>query len=168
MQFFTVYGAIGGAGILITTLLFMWIGTKMMVLSHRIRAFSYQELNNFLFGDIFGKAANVLILLGVTSVMLSGTGSIFEEQLGLPYQLGIVISIVLSYLVMTKEINGILAVNSLVVPLMLFFTILIAIKVVGMDGVLQTTDWQKQQLHTFQVVRIILVIILLKRRIPSG
>jgi uncharacterized membrane protein YkvI len=87
----------------------MWIGTKMMVLSHRIRAFSNQELNNYLFSDIFGKATNVLtflILLGVTSVMLSGSGSIFEEQLGLPYQLGIVISIVLSYLVMTKEING--------------------------------------------------------------
>ncbi len=150
MQFFTVYGALGGVGVLIATLLFMWIGTKMMVLSHRIRAFSYQELNNYLFGNIFGKAANILtflILLGVTSVMLSGTGSIFEEQLGLPYQLGIVTSIVLSFLVMTKEINGILAVNSLVVPFMLFFTIFIGIKVVGVDGVLETTDWQKQQLH---------------------
>ncbi|WP_199621411.1 YkvI family membrane protein [Paenibacillus alkalitolerans] len=154
MQFFTVYGgAVGGAGIAITTVLFMWIGTKMMLLSHRIKAFSYQELNNYLFGDIFGKAANMLtfiILFGVTAVMMSGTGSIFEEQLGLPYQFGIVVSIVLSYLVMTKELNGILAINSLVVPMMLFFTILIAITVVGTDGIFQTTGWQQQQLHDYK------------------
>lgn len=123
MQFFTVYGAYGGVGILISTFLFIWIGTKMMILSHRIKAFSYQELNNYLFGNIFGKVANILtfiILFGVTAVMISGTGSIYEEQLGLPYQFGIIISILLSYLVMSKELNGILAANSLVVPLMLF------------------------------------------------
>lgn len=117
MQFFTVYGAFGGIGICMTTLLFIWLGTKMMVLSRRIQAFSYQEFNTFLFGNVFGKVANALtflILFGVTAVMLSGTGSIFEEQLGLPYQIGIVISIALSYLVMSRELNGILAVNSLV------------------------------------------------------
>jgi uncharacterized membrane protein YkvI len=147
MQFFTVYGAFGGVGIWIATFLFIWIGTKMMILSHRIKASSYQELNNYLFGDIFGKIANILtfiILVGVTAVMMSGTGSIFEEQLGLPYQFGIIISILLSYLVMSKELNGIMAANSLVVPLMLFFMILIAIKVVGIDGIGEATDWQKQ------------------------
>ncbi|MFD0711562.1 hypothetical protein [Paenibacillus sp. GCM10027626] len=149
MQFFTLYGAFGGAGILLTTLLFMWFGTRLMVLSHRIKAFSYQDLNNYLFGKFFGKVANILtffILLGVTAVMLSGTGSIFAEQLGLPYQLGIVISIVLSFLVMTKEIHGILAVNALVVPLMLFFTCIIAFDVVDMESITRTTDWQERQL----------------------
>jgi uncharacterized membrane protein YkvI len=147
MQFFTVYGAFGGVGILIATFLFIWIGTKMMILSHRIKASSYQELNNYLFGDIFGKIANILtfiILVGVTAVMMSGTGSIFEEQLGLPYQFGIIISILLSYLVMSKELNGIMAANSLVVPMMLFFMFLIAIKVVGIEGIGNATDWQKQ------------------------
>lgn len=147
MQFFTVYGAFGGVGIWIATFLFIWMGTKMMILSHRIKASSYQELNKYLFGEIFGKIANILtfiILLGVTAVMMSGTGSIFEEQLGLPYQFGIIISILLSYLVMSKELNGIMAANSLVVPMMLFFMILIAIKIVGIDGIEETTDLQKQ------------------------
>ncbi|MFD1177717.1 hypothetical protein ACFQ3W_15605 [Paenibacillus puldeungensis] len=146
MQFFTVYGAFGGIGIFIATILFMWIGTKMMVLAHRIKAFSYQEFNNYLFGSVFGKIANLLtfiILMGITAVMLSGTGSIFEEQLGLPYQLGIVISIAIAFLVMTKEMSGVLVVNSLVVPMMLLFTALIAIRVVDADGILRMIDWQQ-------------------------
>jgi uncharacterized membrane protein YkvI len=145
MQFFTAHGAWGTIGIFISTFLFMWIGTKMMVLAHRIGAFSYQELNNYLFGRIFGKIANVLtliILLGVTSVMLSGTGSIFEEQLGLPYQLGILISIGLGYLVMTREIKGIIAVNALVAPMMFFFMVLLAIKMVDMDSLVRTMQWE--------------------------
>ncbi|TDL53844.1 hypothetical protein E2R60_12440 [Paenibacillus dendritiformis] len=148
MQFFTVYGAFGGIAICMTTLLFIWLGTKMMVLSRRIQAFSYQEFNTFLFGNVFGKVANALtflILFGVTAVMLSGTGSIFEEQLGIPYQIGIVISIALSYLVMSKELNGILAVNSLVVPMMLVFIILIALRAVEMDGI-----WRMAGSHTQQ------------------
>ncbi|WP_274651998.1 hypothetical protein [Paenibacillus humicola] len=130
MQFFTVYGSRGTLGILVCTLLFMWLGTKMMILSHRIRAYSYRELNTYLFGPVFGKIANGLtfiILFGVTSVMLSGTGSIFQEQLGLPYQLGILASIGLSYLVMSRDIKGIIAVNALVAPLMVFFTIFLAV-----------------------------------------
>ncbi|WP_088834088.1 YkvI family membrane protein [Paenibacillus tyrfis] len=145
MQFFTVYGTWGAVGILISTFLFMWIGTKMMVLAHRIQAFSYQELNTYLFGSLFGKVANAAtfaILFGMTSVMLSGAGSIFEEQLGLPYQWGIVISIILCYLVMTRDMQGILAVNSVVVPLMLCFMLLIALQVFGNSGTAPSIGWR--------------------------
>ncbi|MEC0141335.1 hypothetical protein P4H94_31310, partial [Paenibacillus macerans] len=152
MQFFTVYGPVGAVGVAIATFLFMWLGTKMMVVAHRIKAFSYQEFNEHLFGPVLGKLANaltLLILLGVTAVMLSGTGSIFEEQLHLPYQLGIVLSIVLAYWVMTKELNGIVAVNALVVPMMLLFTCLIAINVIEPGGITRITDWQRQQLQDY-------------------
>ena len=142
LQFFTVYGVWGELAIVISTVLFIWIGTKMMLLARRIQAFSFQELNVYLFGPTFGKIANGLtfvLLLGVTSVMLSGTGSIFEEQLGLPYQLGIISSIALCCLVMSKQIRGILAVNSLVVPMMLLFMALVAVKAVDVDELPQFT-----------------------------
>jgi uncharacterized membrane protein YkvI len=155
MQFFTRYGTLGVVGCLISTFLFMWIGTRMMVISHRIKAYSYQELNTYLFGSFFGKLANLLtfiILFGVTAVMLSGTGSIFEEQLHWPFQIGILISIILSYLVMTKEMNGILVVNSLVVPLMLLFSVFVAINLIGLDSLFQTTGWQRSHLQDFNWV----------------
>lgn len=129
VEFFTVYGPIGLIGIVISGILFIWIGTKMMVLSHRIGAYSYEELNTYIFGKLAGRVINLftlLILFGVTSVMLSGTGSVFEEQLGFSYRWGIFITLVLCYMVMMKGLDGILAVNSLVVPMMVFFSFLIA------------------------------------------
>lgn len=134
VEFFTVYGLVGLIGILVSGMLFIWIGTKMMLLSHRIGAYSYEELNTYIFGEMVGKVINVLtllILFGVTSVMLSGTGSIFEEQLGFSYQWGILFTLILCYVVMIKGLDGILAVNSLVVPMMLFFSFLIATSLLG-------------------------------------
>jgi uncharacterized membrane protein YkvI len=153
MQFFTIYGGFGVIGMLISTALFIWIGTKMMLLARRIRAYSYQELNAYLFGPFIGRLANALsfiVLFGVTCVMLSGTGSIFEERFGLPDQLGILLSVLLTCLVMTKKLDGVLAVNVIVVPMMLFFSIIISIFFLNADSLLQTLAVQKQQLNDWQ------------------
>lgn len=132
LQFFTVYYHWGILGILISSVLFIWLGQKIMIVSRRIGAFSYQELNNHLFGRFFGPIANLvvfIILFGVTAVMLSGTGAIFHEQLGLPFQLGILITLVLCFLVMLKGMKGLFIVNTLVVPMMLLFSVIIVIKI---------------------------------------
>lgn len=129
LQFFAVHYVWGIVGILLSTFLFIWLGTKMMLFSHRLGAYSYQQFNQHLFGRRLGNVVNVfvfIILFGVTAVMLSGTGSIFEEQIGWSYQLGILLTILLCYIVMLKGLNGLYFVNSLVVPMMLLFGFLIA------------------------------------------
>ena len=55
VQFFTQYGELGMVGILVSGLFFIWLGSKMMLLSHAIGASSYQQLNTYLFGDVLGK-----------------------------------------------------------------------------------------------------------------
>jgi uncharacterized membrane protein YkvI len=129
LQFFTAYGSAGLLGIGLAAILFVWLGARMMLISARIGAYSYQELNHYLFGPVFGKIADFLtfvILFGSTAVMVAGIGSIFEEQLGLSYQWGIAATVILSYVVMRKEMKGILAVNSIVVPMMFLFTAIVA------------------------------------------
>jgi uncharacterized membrane protein YkvI len=152
IKFFTNYGLAGLLAILVSTALFIWLGTKMMILSRRIQAYSYQELNFFLFGRKVGWFINLLtllILFGVTSVMLSGTGSIFEEQLGLSFQLGIIFTIILCYLVITKGLNGILGVNSLVVPSMLMFSILIGTNVWNHGDITSLLSFDQLTADTF-------------------
>ena len=130
LHFFSQHGTYGTLGIVLSAVLFMWLGARIMRLAHRLGAFSYQEFNTYLFGSTLGRIVNVLmplILLGVTSVMLSGTGSIFHEQLGLPYQAGILVTLLLTYFVIARGMSGILTVNSLVVPLMFLFTLLIGL-----------------------------------------
>lgn len=61
----------------------------------------------------------MIVLFGITTVMLAGGGTVFEEQLHLSYQTGLLVTLVLSYLVLSRGIGAIMTVNSIVVPIML-------------------------------------------------
>ncbi len=143
VEFFTQYGLLGLFGILISGLLFMWLGTKMMIISRHIQASSYKEFNEYLFGRKLGLLVNTLmfiVLFGVTSVMLSGAGAVFNEQLGLPYQTGILLTMVLSFIVLTFGIKGLFSVNMFVVPLLILFSSILALKVILEGGLSVLTD----------------------------
>nr|WP_221452192.1 hypothetical protein [Bacillus benzoevorans] len=101
-----------------------------MVLSARIQAKSYEEFNEYLFGKTFGKVINLLLMLmliGVCAVMLAGAGAVFQEQLGFSKLIGVLITIILSYIVMIVGIKALFAVNTFVVPLMITFSFILMI-----------------------------------------
>ncbi|MDQ0195908.1 YkvI family membrane protein [Paenibacillus wynnii] len=130
LQFFTQYGRWAMLTILLSTMLFMWLGTKMMIIAQRIEAESYEDFNRHLFGEYAGSLISLftlLILIGVNSIMLAGAGAIFEEHLGLHYQTGLLLTIVGSYFLLRRGISGIMQINSTVVPLMLTLSIIIVI-----------------------------------------
>lgn len=130
VEFFSRFGLIGLFGILITGFLLIYLGSKLMRLAVQVGATSYQELNEHLFGKVFGRAINVLtlfMLIGVCAVMLSGAGAVFEEQLNLSKSFGIFVTIGLSFIVMVVGIKGLFIVNTLVVPTMIFFSFLLLI-----------------------------------------
>lgn len=132
--FFSIYGSLGTIGIVICGFLFIVVGTKMMIISSRIQAYSYKEFNNYLFGSKIGKYVNFfifLIVIGITSVILSGAGAVFHEQLGLPYQFGIISTLVLCYIVVLKGLNGIFTINAYLVPMLIIFTVFIALSIFG-------------------------------------
>lgn len=136
-QFFSVFGKYSLWAILLAVFLFAWLGTRMMMIGARLNASSYQEFNHYLFGNRFGKWMNgfvAVILFGVITAMLSGTGALAKEQLGLSFHIGVWITIGLAFLVILKGMDGILSINSLVVPFMLFFTCLIGIQSLQAPG----------------------------------
>ncbi|MFC7441888.1 hypothetical protein [Laceyella putida] len=110
-------------------MLFALLGTRMMLLGCRLQARSYEEFNQYLFGERWGPMMTALIsvmLLGVTSAMMSGTGSLFAEQLGLSFHVGVIFTALLSFFFIVRGMDGVLSVNSLVVPLMFLFIVLVA------------------------------------------
>lgn len=128
LQFYTRYGGFAAVAILFSSVLFIWIGTKLMLLSHELNAQSYEDLNRMLFGERFGSYLSVftmVVLFGVTTIMLAGAGSLFAEQFNFSYQSGLLLTLIAAYLVLTKGMNGILAINSVVVPFMMAFSIVI-------------------------------------------
>lgn len=128
VEFFLKFGPAGMLGILISGIMFTFLGSKMMIISRRIRAASYRELNIFLFGKTIGPIVNgflLLILFGVTSVLLSGAGAIFKEQLHISAHFGILLTIAICLLVLSRGINGLFGVNILVVPMLMLFTMIV-------------------------------------------
>lgn len=124
LEFFTRYGWTAVFTIAAATALFVWLGIRLMLLSGRIGARSYEDLNKTLFGDRAGgwiSLFTLIMLFGVTTVMLAGGGSLFEEHLRLSYQIGLFLTLILTYLLLEKGMSNILIVNSIVVPGMLVF-----------------------------------------------
>ncbi|MBO8162911.1 MAG: hypothetical protein H0Z34_04210 [Brevibacillus sp.] len=128
LAFFTSYGPWGTVGIAMAAALFMWLGYKMMSIAGDIGSPSYESFNRSMFGPFIGRAINLIVfvtLLGVTTVMLAGSGAIYEEQFGLPYLIGILCTIGLGIIALNKGLKRLLVVNSIVVPLMLLFSFMI-------------------------------------------
>lgn len=128
LQFYTRYGSAAAFTIGLSCLFFTWIGIKIMLMAHRLEAQSYEDLNRILFGERIGNYVSLftmIVLFGVTTIMLAGAGSLFKEQLNMSYQAGLLLTIIFSYLVLTRGIQGILVVNSIVVPVMMIFSVIV-------------------------------------------
>jgi uncharacterized membrane protein YkvI len=128
VEFFSRFGFFGFLSILMSGYLLIFMGSKLMRMAARIKAKSYQEFNEHLFGTWAGKGINVLMLLmllGVSAVMLAGAGAVFREQLGLSKNFGVFLTIFLSLVVMMVGTKGLFAVNTFVVPLMISFSLML-------------------------------------------
>ncbi|NQX48042.1 hypothetical protein HQN87_22205 [Paenibacillus tritici] len=137
LRFFTRYGHWALLTILLSTALFIWLGTKMMIIARRIAADSYEDFNRHLFGARAGGSISLftmIILIGVNSIMLAGAGAIFKEHLALPYQAGLLLTILGSYFLLKRGISGILQINSLVVPLMLTLSLILVFNTLVVPG----------------------------------
>ncbi|KUP21839.1 hypothetical protein [Paenibacillus sp. DMB5] len=137
LRFFTRYGHWALLTIMLSSVLFIWLGTKMMVIARRIGADSYEDFNRHLFGEKAGSRISLftmVILIGVNSIMLAGAGAIFQEHLGLPYQAGLLITVTGSFFLLKRGMSGIMQLNSLVVPLMLTLSLIIIFNTFGLPG----------------------------------
>lgn len=137
LQFFTQYGHWATLTILLTTGLFIWLGTKIMTISRRIGAKSFEDLNKFLFGEKAGVWISLfmfVILLGVNSIMLAGAGSVFVEHLNMSYQTGLFVTMIGTYFILRKGIQSIMTMNSLVVPMMLTLSLAIISQTIQTPG----------------------------------
>lgn len=146
LQFFTAYGWWAPLTIALTTGLFIWLGTKLMILSRDIQARSYEDINRMLFGDRIGSVVSLFmmaIIICVNSVLLAGAGSVFSEHLHVNYQIGLLITLGGSYWFVSRGMDAILKLNSIVAPTMLTFTVFIMFHTLQMPNASQVLS-----LHT--------------------
>jgi len=128
IQFYSRYGIFALYAIFIATLLFIWLGYKIMMLAASLQAKSYEDLNIALFGNKIGKSISwfmLIVLLGVCSIMLAGAGAVFEENWKIPSQIGLLVTVIATFFIVRRGLNAIFFVNSIVVPIMILFTFIL-------------------------------------------
>jgi uncharacterized membrane protein YkvI len=74
LQFFTRYGWPATLSICLSTLLFVSLGIKLMLLAHDLKARSYEDMNTFLFGRSIGRWTNLFTLFKMLGVLCHACG----------------------------------------------------------------------------------------------
>ncbi|MEG6510397.1 hypothetical protein [Desulforamulus ruminis] len=140
LQFFILYGYKGLLGVLVATILFAYLGAKVLELSVRLKCSNYQELLAYLLGPWAGSFMDKLslfMLIGGLGVMLSGSGAVLQEYMGLPRWIGIGLALVFVIAVIFNGLRGLLAVNVILVPVKLLAVAIIACLALAFKGLPQ-------------------------------
>jgi uncharacterized membrane protein YkvI len=143
-QFFVVYGNMGIVGLLLTMVLFAWLGITILEISYTIKATSYHQLLYYICGKKMGTILDGVItifLFGVLTVMLAGGGTLFRDTLHLPYSLGIALMAFSLVITTLYGINGIATANLIITPLLTVITTYI-----GMYS-LNYHEWDLAMIH---------------------
>lgn len=131
MQFFTKYGSIGLILILLSGTLFSICGYAIFFLSKHYKTYDYNSFIIKICGPrlslIYDCIITTFLFFGA-SIMFSGSGALFEESLGLSKVIGIVIIAIITLLVVLKSVEGILKINSIIVPLLISVILFVLFK----------------------------------------
>lgn len=99
--------------------LFFKLGKKYDIESYQCFFYKYLPGPFSYMFDLFYSC----FLLGSVSVMLAGSGAVFYNLLGIPYLLGVTITIIFIILTLILSHEGILTVNSILIPILTIITI---------------------------------------------
>lgn len=121
MQFFSTYYEGGFYGIVLAGVLFSAIGAVVLNKIYKNRIGSFNEFLIPITGNFLGRVIQIIISLfmfSVFSVMVAGMGSIVEQNLGLPFKYGIVLTSLLCLCILLNDIKGVAVLTTLVTPIL--------------------------------------------------
>ena len=130
LQFFTSFGTMGIVGTLVAAVLFAFIGMNLTQLGSRLQTTSHQHVIYHICGRYIGIIVDFVItffLFGVTVVMFSGAGAIFEQQFDIPGYIGSIIMAVLTFATVTLSIQKVITLIGAFTPFLLLLVIAITV-----------------------------------------
>lgn len=122
IEFFGVYGLKGIVGIIVSGLLFSVLGSLLLIKIYNNRISDFNQLAALVFGRRLGFIIDTLIAFSLYtgfSVMVSGSGAIFMEELGISINIGVLIMVICCFLVFLFSLEGLSFINTVLVPLLI-------------------------------------------------
>jgi len=134
MQFFTSYGIEGIYGVILSGILFALIGWAVLEIVYvqkikDYRGFIYPIMGEFL-GNIMEWVVSLFMFITFCA-MLAGTGALLRQQFQIPVQIGILIMAGLCFLVFLYDVEGVIAINTILAPLLLIGGILLGVYIIA-------------------------------------
>jgi len=129
LQFFVNFGVWGLAGMLISTMVFVFLGMALASMGSRLQATSHKEVVYAICGSWFGPLVDGLITFftfAIAVVMLAGAGALLEQQFGLTATLGSALATLLVVLATCLKLRRVIALISGVTPLLVLVSLGIA------------------------------------------
>lgn len=117
--FFTSYGYISFLGILMTGLFYIFICSIISKISIRYKLNSYSEAIGLVSPNFLGKITGVITtvyLISSASIILAGSGALLHQFFGVPKIVGSIIMATIAALVLLRETDGLVEINSIIVP----------------------------------------------------
>ena len=121
-EFFTSYGLISFIGIIFCGIFYIIIGTIISKISIRYELNSYSDVIKVISPNLLGKftgAITTVYLISSASIILAGSGALINQFFGIPKIIGTLIMIALASFFLLRGTNGLIEVNSFIVPALL-------------------------------------------------
>ena len=127
LRFFTRLGSGAYTAIAVSALLFVFAGVRVLQLGQRFQVASLKGLTRQVFGPLSAPVDLYLFLayLLILGAMFAGAGALFRDYFGLPNPAGALLTAAVSLAVANRGARGLLAANSLLVPLILIFNTMV-------------------------------------------
>ncbi|GAA0726164.1 transporter [Clostridium malenominatum] len=118
-QFFSTYGYKSFIGIFICCAIYILSGYVIIDLSINYKLKSYNELIRLVSPGFLGKVTDfitTMFLISGSAIILAGSGALIHQYFGLNKWVGILIMSIAAIVVLLRDTQGLIEINSLIVP----------------------------------------------------
>ena len=121
-QFFTSFGLTSFFGILFCGVFYILMGSIISKISIKYSLNSYSDVLKIISPNLLGKITGVITtfyLISSASIILAGSGALINQFFGLPKIIGSLIMLTLASIFLLRDTEGLIEVNSFIVPALL-------------------------------------------------
>lgn len=129
-QFFTSFGLTSFLGIIFCGIFYIIMGSIIAKIGIKYNLNSYSDVLKIISPNLLGKITGVittLYLISSASIILAGSGALINQFFGIPKIIGSIIMLCIACVFLLRDTDGLIEVNSFIVPSLLFTLTLITV-----------------------------------------
>jgi uncharacterized membrane protein YkvI len=137
MQFFVVFGSKGLWGVLFAGCLFILLGGAVIETARNMHCYTYQDFLTAILGPGLGRVLDVCIfvfLFAGLGVMLTGSGALFQEHVGLPAAYGWGLTGICTLVALLRKVEGLVWLNLCLIPIKMLIVFSVCLFSLGGGG----------------------------------